>query len=181
MLVGEQPGDKEDLAGKPFVGPAGKLLDRALADAGIPRDQTFVTNAVKHFKFEPRGQAPAAQEAERLRDRALQMVARPGARHRQAAGGRGARCDRGAQSARPRRDYRQGLRAETLHLADGTRPGRHDPSVRPCCARRTRPTRRAAYAAFVKDLKLVARLRFQARPRSAGPPHPLMPASAGIQ
>src|SRR5688500_10428657 len=55
MLVGEQPGDKEDLAGKPFVGPAGKLLDRALADAGIPREDTFVTNAVKHFKFEPRG------------------------------------------------------------------------------------------------------------------------------
>src|SRR5437870_97111 len=55
MLVGEQPGDKEDLAGKPFVGPAGRLLDSALADAGIPRNETFVTNAVKHFKFEPRG------------------------------------------------------------------------------------------------------------------------------
>ena len=55
MLVGEQPGDKEDLAGKPFVGPAGRLLDQALADAGIPRNETFVTNAVKHFKFEPRG------------------------------------------------------------------------------------------------------------------------------
>jgi uracil-DNA glycosylase family protein len=55
MLVGEQPGDKEDLAGKPFVGPAGRLLDRALADAGIPRKKTFVTNAVKHFKHEMRG------------------------------------------------------------------------------------------------------------------------------
>jgi len=55
VLVGEQPGDKEDLAGKPFVGPAGRILDKALADAGIPRDETFVTNAVKHFKFEPRG------------------------------------------------------------------------------------------------------------------------------
>jgi uracil-DNA glycosylase len=55
MLVGEQPGDKEDLAGKPFVGPAGRLLDEALADAGIARDQTFVTNAVKHFKHEMRG------------------------------------------------------------------------------------------------------------------------------
>src|SRR5215212_7245435 len=55
MLVGEQPGDKEDLAGKPFVGPAGRVLDQALADAGIPRNETFVTNAVKHFKFEPRG------------------------------------------------------------------------------------------------------------------------------
>jgi DNA polymerase len=55
MLVGEQPGDQEDLAGLPFVGPAGKLLDRALAEADIDRKRTYVTNAVKHFKFEPRG------------------------------------------------------------------------------------------------------------------------------
>src|SRR5579872_3722265 len=55
MLVGEQPGDKEDLAGKPFVGPAGRMLDQALHDAGIARDETFVTNAVKHFKHEMRG------------------------------------------------------------------------------------------------------------------------------
>ena len=55
MFVGEQPGDQEDLTGRPFVGPAGKLLDRALEDAGIPRSGTYVTNAVKHFKWEPRG------------------------------------------------------------------------------------------------------------------------------
>jgi DNA polymerase len=55
MLVGEQPGDSEDIAGKPFVGPAGQLLNRALAEAGIERRAAFVTNAVKHFKFEPRG------------------------------------------------------------------------------------------------------------------------------
>jgi len=55
MLVGEQPGDKEDLAGKPFVGPAGQMLDRALQEAGIDRDKVYVTNAVKHFKFVPRG------------------------------------------------------------------------------------------------------------------------------
>ncbi|HTG44817.1 MAG TPA: uracil-DNA glycosylase family protein, partial [Verrucomicrobiae bacterium] len=55
VLVGEQPGNDEDLAGKPFVGPAGKLLDRALEEAGIQRDQVYVTNAVKHFKWEPRG------------------------------------------------------------------------------------------------------------------------------
>ena len=55
MLVGEQPGDKEDLEGHPFVGPAGKLLARALEAAGIPREETFVSNAVKHFKFELRG------------------------------------------------------------------------------------------------------------------------------
>jgi uracil-DNA glycosylase len=55
MLVGEQPGDQEDLTGLPFVGPAGKLLDRALQDAGIDRNKVYVTNAVKHFKFEPHG------------------------------------------------------------------------------------------------------------------------------
>src|SRR4051812_1200176 len=55
MLLGEQPGDQEDLAGKPFVGPAGKILDRALEDAGIDRNEVYVTNTVKHFKWEPRG------------------------------------------------------------------------------------------------------------------------------
>ena len=57
VFVGEQPGDAEDLAGRPFVGPAGKLFDRALAAAGIERKLTYVTNAVKHFSFEPRGKA----------------------------------------------------------------------------------------------------------------------------
>ena len=55
VLVGEQPGHEEDLAGRPFVGPAGRLLDRALASAGIARDDVYVTNVVKHFKWEPRG------------------------------------------------------------------------------------------------------------------------------
>src|SRR5438477_4198323 len=55
MLVGEQPGDYEDVAGKPFVGPAGKIMDQALEEAGIDRSQVYVTNAVKHFKWEPRG------------------------------------------------------------------------------------------------------------------------------
>jgi DNA polymerase len=55
MFVGEQPGNDEDLEGRPFVGPAGKLLDRALEEAGILRDQVYVTNVVKHFKWEPRG------------------------------------------------------------------------------------------------------------------------------
>ena len=50
MLVGEQPGQEEDLAGRPFVGPAGRLLDRALGDAGLPRASVYLTNAVKHFK-----------------------------------------------------------------------------------------------------------------------------------
>jgi uracil-DNA glycosylase family protein len=55
MMVGEQPGDQEDRAGRPFVGPAGKVLDRALAAAGIDREEVYLTNAVKHFKNEPRG------------------------------------------------------------------------------------------------------------------------------
>jgi DNA polymerase len=55
MLIGEQPGDQEDLTGRPFVGPAGKLLDTALAEAGIDRTRVYVTNVVKHFKWEPRG------------------------------------------------------------------------------------------------------------------------------
>jgi DNA polymerase len=55
MLVGEQPGDQEDRQGKPFVGPAGGMLDEALIEAGISRDRVYVTNAVKHFKFKPRG------------------------------------------------------------------------------------------------------------------------------
>src|SRR5437867_1180176 len=55
MLVGEQPGDREDVTGAPFVGPAGEVLDRALHEAGIDRRQAYVTNVVKHFKWEPRG------------------------------------------------------------------------------------------------------------------------------
>ncbi|MDQ3537776.1 MAG: uracil-DNA glycosylase [Actinomycetota bacterium] len=55
MLVGEQPGDREDTEGEPFVGPAGQLLDRALEESGIDRSEVYVTNAVKHFKFTPRG------------------------------------------------------------------------------------------------------------------------------
>lgn len=67
VMVGEQPGDQEDRQGRPFVGPAGKLLDRALGDAGIDRRKVFITNVVKHFKFERRGKRrihrrPAAEE-----------------------------------------------------------------------------------------------------------------------
>ena len=69
MMVGEQPGDQEDLQGKPFVGPAGALLDNALQEAGVDRSQVYVTNAVKHFKWEPRGKrrlhkTPAQREVD---------------------------------------------------------------------------------------------------------------------
>jgi uracil-DNA glycosylase len=66
MLVGEQPGDKEDLAGKPFVGPAGRELDKGLDAAGIARDEAYVTNVVKHFKFEERGRRRIHQTPKRF-------------------------------------------------------------------------------------------------------------------
>jgi uracil-DNA glycosylase family protein len=82
MLVGEQPGDREDREGKPFVGPAGAVLDRALAEAGIERGSAYVTNAVKHFKWRPRGrrrlhQTPRAGEIDACRpwlDAELEVV-----------------------------------------------------------------------------------------------------------
>jgi uracil-DNA glycosylase len=72
ILVGEQPGDREDIDGEPFVGPAGRVLDEALAEAGISRDAVYLTNAVKHFKWRPRGkrrlhQTPRAGEIEACR------------------------------------------------------------------------------------------------------------------
>jgi DNA polymerase len=119
MLVGEQPGDKEDLAGTPFVGPAGGLLDRALANAGISRTDVFVTNAVKHFKFEPRGKRrlhkrPNGYEIDRCRwwldhERAL---VRPAAVI--ALGATAARSLFGRTVTIGR------MRAQTHHLADGT-------------------------------------------------------------
>ena len=159
MLVGEQPGDKEDLAGKPFVGPAGKLLDRALADAGIPRDDTFVTNAVKHFKFEPRGKRrlhkkPNAHEIERCKwwldqERAIvqpEVIVALGASAARSLLGRVVTITK--------------LRAETLQLADGTRLV---VTIHPSALLRTQDEadKRAAYAAFVKDLKVAAWLVFR--------------------
>jgi len=72
MMVGEQPGDEEDVVGRPFVGPAGRLLDDMMEAAGLPRDQVYVTNAVKHFKWTPRGkrrmhQKPSSSEVEACR------------------------------------------------------------------------------------------------------------------
>jgi len=86
MLVGEQPGDQEDVQGRPFVGPAGRVLDRALADAGIERARVYVTNAVKHFKWTPRGKRrlhskPSAREVHACRpwlEREIEIV-RPSA------------------------------------------------------------------------------------------------------
>jgi probable DNA metabolism protein len=73
MLIGEQPGDKEDLAGKPFVGPAGQMLDRALQEAGIDRSKVYITNAVKHFKFVPRGKIRLHQKPNTLEIKACRQ------------------------------------------------------------------------------------------------------------
>ena len=67
MLVGEQPGDREDLVGEPFVGPAGRVLDETLADVGIERSEVYLTNAVKHFKWEARGKRWIHQRPARWR------------------------------------------------------------------------------------------------------------------
>ncbi|HVM09065.1 MAG TPA: UdgX family uracil-DNA binding protein [Acidimicrobiales bacterium] len=76
MLVGEQPGDKEDLEGRPFVGPAGKMLDKALEDAGIDRDRAYVTNVVKHFKWKPGG-AGGKRRIHQKPNAAEQLACRP--------------------------------------------------------------------------------------------------------
>ena len=105
LFVGEQPGDQEDLAGRPFVGPAGQLFDAALEEAGIDRAQTYVTNAVKHFKFVAARQEAHPYQARRRRDRRLPLVARAGARADPAAGDGRARRDRGALADRQGRDH----------------------------------------------------------------------------
>ena len=158
MLVGEQPGDKEDLAGKPFVGPAGRILDRALADAGLDRRNVFVTNAVKHFKFEPRGKRrlhkkPNAYEIERCKwwfeqERAIvkpELIVALGATGARAVMGRAVTIGK--------------LRGQTLSLDDGTRVVI---TIHPSALLRTQDDdeRHAAYAAFVKDLKVGAKLVF---------------------
>jgi uracil-DNA glycosylase len=154
MLVGEQPGDKEDLAGKPFVGPAGRILNQALQDAGITREQTFVTGAVKHFKHEMRGKRrphkrPNHYEVERCKiwlDFERRLV-RPSTIV--ALGVTAARSLTGRTVTISK------VRGKPLALADGTRlvvtvhpatllriPNGHD--------------RHAAYRRFVADLKAAA-------------------------
>jgi DNA polymerase len=156
MLVGEQPGDKEDLAGKPFVGPAGRVLDHALADAGIPRDETFVTNAVKHFKFEPRGKRrlhkkPNAYEIERCKwwleqERAIvqpQLVVALGATAARSLFGRPVTITK--------------LRGRTLALPDGAAAF---VTIHPSFLLRIQDAadKKREYARFVADLWLAAKI-----------------------
>jgi uracil-DNA glycosylase len=155
MLVGEQPGDKEDLAGKPFVGPAGRVLDRALADAGIDRKTTFITGAVKHFKHEMRGKRrlhkrPNNYEIERCKiwlDEERRLV-KPKAII--ALGVTAARSLTGKTVTISK------LRGRPLDLADGTRLFI---TMHPSALLRMPDAadKRAAYRQFVADLKAAAR------------------------
>jgi uracil-DNA glycosylase len=154
MLVGEQPGDKEDLAGKPFVGPAGRMLDQALADAGIARDEAYVTNAVKHFKHEMRGKRrlhkrPNNYEIERCKiwlDDERKLI-KPAAVI--ALGVTAARSLTGKTLTIAK------VRGEPLKLADGTKLF---VTIHPSSLLRIEDEadKHAAYRAFVADLKNAA-------------------------
>ena len=154
MLVGEEPGDKEDIAGKPFVGPAGRMLDQALQDAGIVREETFVTNAVKHFKHEMRGKRrlhkrPNTYEIERCKiwlDDERKLV-KPSAII--ALGVTAARSLTGKTVTITK------LRGKTLSLADGTRLF---VTVHPSALLRIEDDndKRTAYRQFVADLRQAA-------------------------
>src|SRR3989442_11188366 len=159
MLVGEQPGDKEDLSGKPFVGPAGRVLDRALAEAGIPRTEVFVTNAVKHFKHEMRGKRrlhkrPNAYEIARCKwwldlERRIvkpEVVVALGATAARSLTGRAVTIAK--------------VRGAPIDLNDGARLV---VTIHPSALLRIEDEadKRAKYREFVKDLKAAARLVFK--------------------
>ncbi|MDQ1395704.1 MAG: uracil-DNA glycosylase [Acidimicrobiaceae bacterium] len=157
MLVGEQPGDKEDRAGHPFVGPSGQLLDRALAEAGIDRSAVYVTNVVKHFKWTPRGKRrihakPNAEEIGACRpwlDTEIdvvrpQIVACLGATAAQALLGKQFRVTKERGRLQP--------------MSIGDRTPLVTATVHPSSILRGSDESRAAeYAAFVADLEVVAR------------------------
>ena len=164
MLVGEQPGDKEDIAGKPFVGPAGCVLDRALDDAGIVREETFVTNAVKHFKHEMRGKRrlhkrPDNYEIERCKiwlDHERDLV-KPSTII--ALGVTAARSLTGKTVTIGK------IRGKPLDMADGTRL---IITVHPSALLRIEDEaeRHAAYRSFVADLKAVAATKPEPKARA---------------
>ncbi|HSJ17550.1 MAG TPA: UdgX family uracil-DNA binding protein [Solirubrobacterales bacterium] len=155
MLVGEQPGDREDREGRPFVGPAGRILDRALEDAGIDRTDAYVTNVVKHFKWIPKGkrrihQRPNAEEIGACRpwlESELKLV-RPKALV--CLGATAAKAVLGA-SFRVTRDRGELVETELAPLATGT--------VHPSSILRIDDDdeRRAARDEFTEDLRAVAR------------------------
>lgn len=154
MLVGEQPGDKEDLAGRPFVGPAGALLDRALKAAGIDRASAYLTNAVKQLKYEPRGKlrlhkSPSRSEVSHCRWWIKQEIALVRPRLIVALGGTAALSLTGSsQSILRRRGQIETLQAMTPVLV----------TVHPSSILRTSQgsDNEQAFAEFVSDLKQAA-------------------------
>jgi DNA polymerase len=156
MLVGEQPGDREDLIGKPFVGPAGRLLDEALQQAGIDRSLAYVTNAVKHFKWQARGKRrihdkPNWSEVNACRPWLEAELAAVQPRVLVALGATAAQTLLG-------RDFRvTQRRGEVLEspLAERVVATVHPSSI---LRQRDDELRRAELAAFVDDLRVVARL-----------------------
>jgi uracil-DNA glycosylase len=155
MLVGEQPGDQEDLAGHPFVGPAGKVLDRAMAEAGLDRKKVYLTNAVKHFKNEPRGKKrlhkrPNRYEVEVCRVWLRQEISLVKPQLILALGVTAAV----ALAGRPVVLSRE--RGKVIELADGQRGmvTTHPSSI---LRMPDQKARHAAFAALVKDLKAAAR------------------------
>jgi uracil-DNA glycosylase family protein len=171
MLVGEQPGDQEDIRGRPFVGPAGLLLDRALAEAGIDRGRVYVTNAVKHFKFEPRGKRrlhkrPTASETKICRRWLLDEIEAIGPRLIIALGATA------AQGLAGRVIPIQSNRGAVLDLANGLRVL---VTIHPSALLRLQgeEDKRSGYASFVNDLRSIERLakspcKAQPRVRAAG-------------
>jgi DNA polymerase len=156
VFVGEQPGDKEDLQGHPFVGPAGLLLDRALADAGVDRGRVYVTNAVKHFKFEPRGKRrlhkrPNASEIKICRrwlSEEIELI------HPRLIVALGATAAQGlAERAIPV----QSNRGKLLDVANGLRVFI---TIHPSALLRLQDDeeRHSAYAGFVNDLRAIEQL-----------------------
>jgi DNA polymerase len=152
MFVGEQPGDQEDLAGHAFVGPAGKLFDQALAEAGIDRARAYVTNAVKHFKFEPRGKrrlhkAPNAGEITACKwwlEQELDLV-RPKLV-----------IALGASALFSLTGVCSGLLEMRGSRVASQRAGEIFVTVHPSSILRSGDERQAAYAAFVQDLRKAA-------------------------
>ncbi len=155
MLVGEQPGDQEDLRGSPFVGPAGAVLDRALKEAGIEHDSIYITNAVKHFKWRPRGkrrlhQMPRAGEVEACKPWLEAEVEAVGPRGLLALGTTAGRAVFGP-SVRVTRDRGRLLETPLASIASIT--------LHPSAILRVREAkeRDEAFAGLVEDLELVAK------------------------
>lgn len=152
MLVGEQPGDSEDLCGHPFVGPAGKLLHRALEEAGIDEDDTYVTNAVKHFKFIQRGKRRIHNKPRVVEIRAC----KPWLEAELAVIEPALVVALGATAAQTLLGSSFKLLANRGRVVDG--PPRIVATIHPSAVLRTPDgdARRAEYAHFVHDLKIAA-------------------------